>query len=490
MYQCLEGLEPKRVFEIFGELCQIPHGSKNEKAISDYIYHFCENLGLEVYQDQAFNLIIKKPATPGYEEAPVTILQAHMDMVCEKNADKVHDFKKDPVPVMRDGDRIYADGTTLGADDATGVAFAMCVLESKDIPHPRLEVVLTTDEEAGMSGIKALDFSKLEGRVIINLDCSDEGIVVGCAGTVSIRMDLNLKKEVIPGNWEKKVVQVRGLKGGHSGLDMAKERGNANVILARILSDLQENCQVRICSINGGLQTNAICREADGEVAFPVQRTEEIQERLKEWNQILKKEFKISDPEVTVKLENGREPDQWSCFTEEGTERLLGLLLNIDCGVIADNLETPGVPETSGNMGVIVTEGSRVILRPLYRSCYNSKKKYVTDKNRRLAKQFGAEFTVEANSPEWEYKADSPLSALIQKTFEKRYGKKLVVEVSHGGNECGTFFQHFPDADIVCTGTQIIGAHTPNESVLVSIVQKEWEMLCLTLKGMLEYGKV
>ncbi len=489
MYQCLEGLEPKRVFEIFSELCRIPHGSKNEKAISDYIYQFSKNLGLEVWQDEANNLIIKKPATPGYESAPVTILQAHIDMVCEKNGDKVHDFMKDPIPVMRDGDRIYADGTTLGADDATGVAFAMCVLESKDIPHPRLEVVLTADEEAGMSGIKALDFSKLDGRVIINLDCSDEGIVVGCAGTVSIRMELDLKQEMVPGNWERAVVQIRGLKGGHSGLDMTKQRGSANVLLGRVLSDLQNDFDIRVCSFQGGLQTNAICREADGAIVYPMEQSEALRGRLEQWNQILKKEFKISDPEVSVQLEPAKTGEQWNCFTKEDTNRLLGLLLNIDTGVIADNLETPGVPETSGNLGVVTTEGSKVIIRPLYRSCYDSKKRYAADKNRRLAEQFGAHFVVEADSPEWEYKADSPLSALIQKTFEKRYGKKLVVEVSHGGNECGTFFKQFPDADIVCTGTQIIGAHTPNESVLVSTIQKEWEMLCLTLKGMLEYGK-
>lgn len=485
MYDCLKGLEPARVFEVFGQICEIPHGSKNEKAVSDYIYKFCVERGLDTYQDEANNLIIKKPATPGYENAPVTILQAHMDMVCEKNADKVHDFTRDPVPVVRDGDRIHADGTTLGADDGTGVAFALCVLESEDIPHPALEVVLTTDEEAGMSGIKALDFSRIQGRVVINLDCSDEGIVVGCAGCTSLRMELDLQREEVPEGYEIGELKIRGLKGGHSGLDITKERGNANVLLARMLSSLEREAQIRIGSVSGGLQTNAICREAQAVIAYPADREQELQRLIEAWDKVLKNEFKASDAGVRTYLDKGQRKE--TVFTKDSAGRLLDLVLNIDCGVIAMNAEVPGVPETSGNIGVVTTEENKVAIRVLYRSCYDSKKSYVLDKCSRLSRILGAALTVESSSPEWEYKADSRLSALIQKIFEKRYGRKLAVEVSHGGNECGAFFRQFPDADIVCTGTQIQGAHTPDESVLVSIVQKEWEMLCLTLKGMLEY---
>ena len=336
-----------------------------------------------------------------------------------------------------------------------------------------------------MSGIKAIDFSKITGRVIINLDCSDQGIVVGCAGSAVIRLELPVEREAVPGNWECGELQIRGLKGGHSGLDITKERGNANVLLARILSSLAETCRVRMGGFHGGLQTNAICREAEAKIAFPAERRGEVETCLEEWERILKKEFKISDPDVRVVLAEPAEG--WGMLTLESQEKLLDAMLNIDCGVIAMNAEVPGVPETSGNIGVVTTESGNVVIRTLYRSCYDSKKQYVVDKNRRLARLLGAEFSVESSSPEWEYKADSRLSALIQRIYEKRFGKKLAVEVSHGGNECGAFFKAFPDADIVCTGTQIIGAHTPDESVLVSIVQKEWEMLGLTLKGMLEY---
>ncbi len=485
MYECLKGLEPARVFEIFDQLCRIPHGSGNEKAISDYICRFCKDRELWVLQDEAYNLIIRKPATPGYEKAPVVVLQAHLDMVCEKNGDKVHDFEKDPITVLRDGDRIYGDGTTLGADDATGVAFAMCVLEAEGLSHPALEVVLTADEEAGMSGIKALDFDQLQGRVIINLDCSDEGIVVGCAGSAVVRMSLELERETVPGNWESGTVKIRGLKGGHSGLDITKERGNANVLLARLLSGLACTCRVRLGSFDGGLQTNAICREAEAKIAFPADSRDTLLQCIMDWENIFRKEFKISDPDVQVLMEDTAEP--WGVYTEEGAERLLDTLLNIDCGVMAMNVEVPGVPETSGNIGVVTSARSGVVIRTLYRSCLDSKKQYAIDKNRRLARLCGAEFQVESSSPEWEYQADSRLSALIQRIYRERFGRDLAVEVSHGGNECGTFFQKFPEADIVCTGTRIIGAHTPDESVMVSIIQQEWEMLCLTLEGMLSY---
>lgn len=380
MASCLEGLEPKRVLEIFSDLCQIPHGSKNEKAISDYIYNFAKNLNLECYQDQANNLIIKKPASPGYENAPTVILQAHMDMVCEKNADVVHDFKKDPIHILRDGDRIHADGTTLGADDATGVAFAMCVLEDESIVHPNLEVILTTDEEAGMSGIQALDFSKIQGRVIINLDCSDEGIVVGCAGSAVVRFDLKEERETVNADEETVKLRVQGLKGGHSGLDITKERGNANVLLTRILASAEDRTGTKLVTITGGLQNNAICREAEAAVTIAKDKKAELQDLVQEWQKILKKEFKISDPDVKVVLDEAEKAE--TRFTAEGSAKIIDFMMSLDSGVIAMNMEVPGVAETSGNVGTIVTDNDTVTVRVCYRSGLNSKKEYTIEKSR------------------------------------------------------------------------------------------------------------
>lgn len=350
-------------------------------TLSQSVYHlqFAKNLNLECYQDQANNLIIKKPASPGYENAPTVILQAHMDMVCEKNADVVHDFKKDPIHILRDGDRIHADGTTLGADDATGVAFAMCVLEDESIVHPNLEVILTTDEEAGMSGIQALDFSKIQGRVIINLDCSDEGIVVGCAGSAVVRFDLKEERETVNADEETVKLRVQGLKGGHSGLDITKERGNANVLLTRILASAEDRTGTKLVTITGGLQNNAICREAEAAVTIAKDKKAELQDLVQEWQKILKKEFKISDPDVKVVLDEAEKAE--TRFTAEGSAKIIDFMMSLDSGVIAMNMEVPGVAETSGNVGTIVTDNDTVTVRVCYRSGLNSKKEYTIEKS-------------------------------------------------------------------------------------------------------------
>ena len=483
MVECLKGLEPRRVLELFSDISDIPRGSGNEKAVSDYVRAFCENIGIEVEQDEAFNIIARKPATPGYENAPICVLQAHLDMVCEKNADVHHDFLKDPIRILLDGDRIHADGTTLGADDGTGVAFAMAVLESKDLPHPAIEVVLTANEEAGMTGIRALDFSKLRGRVIINLDCSDVGIVVGCAGTAAVQltqpMDLaSLADEAVL------CLSIRGLLGGHSGLDIAKERANANVLVQRVLSAMQEVAPVRLVSLTGGLQGNAITREADALFAVPTDRMEAVKLVFQQMEKKLKNEYRVTDKGLSMTL---GEAHADAAFTAESTDRLLALMTLLPSGVMCMNIEVPGLPELSGNLGIVTTDREGVHITALYRSCYDSRKRQAIDKCRRAAGLTGARMHIASDSPEWEYKADSRLSALIQRVHLAEYGEPIVIEVSHGGNECGTFFREFPDADIVCTGTRIIAPHTPDESVMVSIIQKEWNMLCKTLEGMLTY---
>lgn len=485
MVDCLKGIEPRRVMEIFGELCSIPHGSKNEKAISDHIRDFCLSLGLEAAQDRANNLIIRKPASRGCEALPTVILQAHLDMVCEKNAAVRHDFLKDPIRVKRDGDRIYADGTTLGADDATGLAFAMCVLESKDLRHPALEVVLTSDEEAGMGGIRALDFGKLAGRIVINLDCSDEGIVVGCSGVAETQISIKVEREPLGRDWTRKALTISGLKGGHSGLDIAKERGNAIAIAARILSDLRKRFDIRICGIEGGGHTNAITRECFAEIALEKKAAAEAELMMEYWRDTLKKEFRISDPAVSIAFKDvdaGYQP-----LVSKDTDRLIDALSLLPSGVVTMSQEVPGLPETSGNIGFVAAKEANVEIRSLYRSAFNSKKRMLTERCARVAKLVGGDFAVNSDSPEWEYKADSRLAALIKRLYSAAYGQELAVEVSHGANECGMFFRNFPDADIVCTGTKITGAHTPEESVLASVIQKEWNMLCLTLEHMAEY---
>ena len=300
-----------------------------------------------------------------------------------------------------------------------------------------------------------------------------------------VRFDLKEERETVNADEETVKLRVQGLKGGHSGLDITKERGNANVLLTRILASAEDRTGTKLVTITGGLQNNAICREAVAAVTIAKDKKAELQDLVQEWQKILKKEFKISDPDVKVVLDEAEKAE--TRFTAEGSAKIIDFMMSLDSGVIAMNMEVPGVAETSGNVGTIVTDNDTVTVRVCYRSGLNSKKEYTIEKSKRLARMAHAGFAVESSSSEWEYKSDSRLSALIQRIYLKRYGQPIKVEVSHGGNECGTFFKHFPDADIVCTGTQIIGPHTPNESVMVSIIQKEWEMLQLELKGMLEY---
>ena len=483
--EALKGLQPERVFEIFSALSEIPHGSKNETAISNYIRDFCLDLGLETYQDEVHNLIIYKPATAGYEDAPICVLQAHMDMVCEKVAGSDHDFFKDPIHILRDGDRVHADGTTLGADDCLGVAFALAVLESRDLPHPRLEVVLTVDEEAGMTGISHLDFSRIHGRVIINLDCSDVGIVTGCAGTALAVIEKQLEKVKTGQNMICRKMVIRGLKGGHSGLDIKKERANANQLAARMLSEIRMVAELRLVSIAGGLQTNAITRESETVFLMPAAAEEAVRTAFEKASSEIRREHKISDPDMCMELLDEACPAE--AFAAESTDELISLILSVPSGVVHMNLEVPGLPEVSGNIGIVTTETDSVTLKVLYRSCYASRKREILEICRRVACISGAKMTVAYDTPVWEYKAESRLSALQRKIFREQNGRELVVEVSHGGNECGTFYETFPDSDIVCTGTQIFGAHSPEESFLVSHAQMEWKLLCATLERIHEY---
>ena len=303
MQEVFRGLEPERVFWWFDRIAQIPHGSGREQELSDFIYEYFRKLGFSVTQDQHWNLIIRKSATAGYEQAPAVILEAHLDMVCEKEADSGHDFDRDPIRVLRDGDRLYADGTTLGADNATGVAFALSILESETAVHPALEVVLTTGEEAGLTGVKRLDFSSLKGRVVMNLDCSDEGIVVGCAGASVVRLELAGEFERSRREQQFYGLRVSGLLGGHCGLHIGLGRGNANVILGRVLAAASRTGGFCLVRVEGGTQNGAICREAKAVFAVEQGDMTAVEQAVAECARELKHELADVDPGLEIELE-------------------------------------------------------------------------------------------------------------------------------------------------------------------------------------------
>lgn len=478
----LEGLEPKRVFELFDELCQIPHGSNNEKAISDYVRDFAIGLGLDTYQDKVNNLIIRKDATPGYEDLPIVVLEAHLDMVCQKTPESSHDFEKDPIEVVVDGDDIHAKDTTLGADDGTGVAFAMCVMESKTLKHPALEIVLTVNEEAGMTGIRNLEFDRLKGRVILNLDCSDEGIVVGCAGTSTYDVKLPVSYSENDAFDAFCKVSVSGLIGGHSGLMATHCGANANAIVARFLSEVPVD--YALVSYEGGLVDNAITRESEAVIALSSKDREKLSEFASFYQKKLRNEYVAKDEGITIEVSDA---EKGRMLDEVSTRKAVAIINVSPNGLIRMSKDVEGLAELSANIGYVRLEEGFLDIHFMARARYGSGKSFYRSRIRQLAWIFGAGFEILSDAPEWEYKPDSRLSRLINRIFNEEYGRDILVEISHGGNECGAFFQAFPDADIVCSGTKITGAHTTEETVKVSTVQKEWKMLCRTLEGMKDY---
>ncbi|MBS6952477.1 MAG: beta-Ala-His dipeptidase [Enterocloster asparagiformis] len=503
MQEALAGLEPERVFWWFDRIAQIPHGSGQEKELSDYIKEYFQKLEFNVAQDRYYNLIIRKPASAGYEDVPGVILEAHMDMVCEKAEGVGHDFSRDPIRVLRDGNRLCADGTTLGADDATGVAFALSILESETAAHPELEVVLTTGEEAGLTGMKQLDTDSLNGRVVMNLDCSDEGIVVGCAGASVVRLELAGELERSRGGQQFYSLRVFGLLGGHCGLHIGLGRGNANVILGRLLGEAEKAGSLCLARVEGGTQNGAICREAGCVFAVEQGEAEAVERAITDCFRALKHELSGADPGLDMRLERVRR--ETAVFSREDSGSYVSLINLLPAGVLEMEREpeagrerqTPSLqvvmdklPETSCNIGVVGTAGNRIYINCNCRSSYGSKKRWLQEKCRLLAACHPqVSVSVLTDYPEWEFNPHSRLALLLCREYEKDVGAPLLVERSHGGNECGIFSRRLPGADIVCMGTKIHHAHSPREWVGIDVIQKEYRLLENALRAMKDYGK-
>ena len=341
----LQDLEPKEVFEYFEQISNIPRGSGNEKGISDYLLNFGRSLGLESIQDKALNVIIKKPGTKGYENAPTVIIQGHMDMVCEKNNGVEHDFEKDPLKLRIVDDYIYATDTTLGADNGIAVAYAMAILASKDIPHPPIEVLITTDEETGMSGAMAINKEHIDGKILINLDNEEEGyLLVSCAGGIRSTATINIEKQDIK---DKKLVKINisGLKGGHSGMDIIKERGNSNKILGRVLKGLSREVKFNLVNLNGGSKNNAIPREAEAIIAINSNDEDTVMNVIKNWNEIIGNELRTQDP--GLKIEGSVVADNVEReFTDECTNKVLNLLYLYPNGINSKSVDIEGLVES------------------------------------------------------------------------------------------------------------------------------------------------
>lgn len=432
----LQNLEPKAVFEYFEEISNIPRGSGNEKEISDYLLNFGKSLGLESIQDKALNVIIKKPGTKGYENAPTVIIQGHMDMVCEKNNGVEHDFEKDPLKLRIVDDYIYATDTTLGADNGIAVAYAMAILASNDIPHPPIEVLITTDEETGMSGAMAIDKENIDGKILINLDNEEEGyLLVSCAGGVRSTGTINIEKQDIK---DKALIKINisGLKGGHSGMDIIKERGNSNKILGRVLKGLSREVKFNIISLNGGSKNNAIPREAEAIISTSINDEETVMNVIKNWNDIIASELRAQDPGVKIEGSIASENLEKE-FTDESTSKVLDLLYLYPNGINSKSVDIDGLVESSTNLGVLTTNDTTVEFDSAIRSSVPSLKEEIVLRSKTIVELLGGEFTTTSDYPAWQYNPDSQIREICQRVHKELYGKEAEIVAIHAGVECG-----------------------------------------------------
>lgn len=478
----LNNIEPIKVFHFFEEISQIPRGSGNEKQISDYLVNFAKERGLEVIQDEALNVIIKKEASKGYENAPVTIIQGHMDMVCEKNRDTIHDFEKDPIKLKVEGDYVYAEGTTLGADNGIAVAYALAILDSEDILHPALEVIITTEEETGLVGALALNPEHIKGRVLLNIDSEEEGkLLVSCAGGIRNKVSLPISWENFSHEYQLVEVLVRGLKGGHSGMDIVKQRANSNKIMSRILADAIKSIDFRIVALNGGSKTNAIPREMDGVLAVRKDQVKSFQETLINWKEILLNEYKVSDPNINISMKDYKNTVE-KVFSKDSTRKAVELLYLIPNGILTMSMEMPGLVQSSTNLGVVITGKDFIEYHSAVRSSVGSLKEDILVETKMLSEIFGAHYEAKAGYPEWQYDSDSKIRTISERVYKNLTGEDPEIVAIHAGLECGLFKEKFGDIDMISFGPNLYDVHTPNEHMSISSVKNLWEFLIELLK--------
>ena len=474
MSKVLEGLKPEKVFYYFEEISKIPRCSGKEKQISDYLYNFAKSRDLEVIQDEHLNIIIKKPASKGYENAPTVMLQGHMDMVCEKNEGLEHDFDKDPIKLRIEDGHIYAADTTLGADNGIAVAYALSVLDS-ELQHPALEVLITTDEEKGMTGANNLDGSLFKSKYLLNLDSEEEGVFTsGCAGGSEINFKIPVKRQNSKDSAFK--ISVKGLSGGHSGTDIHKEKGNANKILGRILYDLIDD--VELASIEGGSKTNAIPRESNAIIT--INNFDKVNEKIDKWNEILKNEYAFTDPSITVTLTDLNK--EVFPLVKEIYRKTAALINLIPVGVLSRSTAIELVI-SSNNLGVITTDEKYITLFNHPRSSVVT----LLTKNfipamKQLAYQIGVEYEIGSYYPGWEYAKESEIRDICIEVYRDMFKKEPVVGAIHAGLECGLLMDKIPGLDAISMGPDAYDAHSPNEHVSIKSVGNIYNLLCEILK--------
>ena len=474
-------LQPECVFHYFAEICNIPRPSKKEEKIIAYLQDFGKKHGLETHVDKTGNVLMKKAATPGLENRKVVVLQAHTDMVCEKNKDTQHNFDEDPIQTYIDGEWLRAKGTTLGADNGIGIAMALAVMAADNIEHGPIECLFTVDEETGLTGAFALEKNFMNGDILLNLDSEDEGeLFIGCAGGVRTNAEFDYQTATVPEGYFCFRLSVEGLTGGHSGDDINKMRANANKVLGRFLYQINQKYDFYLLDIDGGNLHNAIPREAHALCAIPMEYKEAVRV---DWNVFAAEvEGEFSQTETSMKFKLESENYQAEAIERTVTTNLLRAIQGVFNGVYAMSQDMPGLVETSSNLASVKVRDHKIIVTSSQRSSILSARKNVADSIQAVFELAGARVDVGEGYPGWKPNPHSEILKIAVDTYKELFGTEPKVKAIHAGLECGLFLEKYPSLDMVSFGPTLRGVHSPDERMLIPTVDKVWRHLLAILK--------
>ena len=483
MSDAIKDLKPQLVWKYFAEIAKIPRGSKNETAISKYVYETAKKLGLDAKQDKFGNVVVRKPEAPGFENKKSICLQGHLDMVCEKNEDKKHDFTSDPIELVRRGDVIMANGTTLGADNGIAVATNLAIMEDKSLKHGPLEFLFTVDEETGLTGANNLQPGFVQSKTLLNLDSEEEGaIYVGCSGGRDTTGIWKISFEKIPAPYVCAELSVKGLKGGHSGLEIDKGRGNAIKIITRVLMGLS-SAGVRLSSINGGNKRNAIPRECTAQIFIPKTKVEMVFEIVSKYNVMIKSELATVDKDLNIMIKEMPEVKKGKVIKKAQQKKIILTIAGLPHGVIKMSADIPGLVETSTNVAVITTTPKNISLATSQRSSVASEIDEICQSVRAIFELGGAKVEQSDGYPGWKPNLESPVLKIAKETYRSLYGKEPYIKAIHAGLECGIIGEKYPGMDMISFGPTLEAVHSPDEKIYIDTVEKFWNFLLAILKN-------
>ena len=482
----IKDLQPTLLWSVFDEITKVPRPSRHEEKIREYLLDYAKKHNIEAKTDEVGNVVMKKPATPGRENAPTVVLQAHMDMVAEKNSDIDHDFLKDPIETYIDGDWVKAKGTTLGADNGIGMAAALAALTDDEYQHGPLEALFTVNEEIGLEGAENLGKDMISGKILINLDSEDDGeIFIGCAGGIDTTAVFSYKKSFAPDKFSYFKVKVSGLLGGHSGGDIHLGRANANKVIARFIWECSNRWDIEVSSFKGGNLRNAIPREAEAVFGIHDKHKDEIAKFQKQYAEEIQNEFKGVEPSMKLEIEEVQKPE--FCIDSATSLKLIRALYSAPHGVVSMSKDIEGLVETSTNLAAVkMEEDNHIVVTTSQRSSLESRKNDIAGQVEAHFQLAGAEVSHSDGYPGWAPNVDSEIMKVSSKAYEELFGVKPQIKAIHAGLECGLFLNKYPYLDMVSFGPTMRDVHSPDEKLLIPTVDKFWKHLCLVLKKISE----